>query len=148
MAILNKTTQIDINLKKIAFCFSTHTLSQWGDTKLSQPLSYLIILINFTLPAWLEHSGALLSLLSPSQRPDCPDSGYKFRYDSGRMPPLAFPVGMACQFVFPPNSVMVVFPFKWFQLINNWIYPHKSSLPWLNTLTTTIPGRSQKQTAD
>ncbi len=90
----------------------------------------------------------LLSLLSPSQHPDCPDSSYKFRYDPGRIPPLAFPVGMARQFVFPPNSVMVVFPFKWFQPINNSIYPPKSSLPWLNTLATTIPGHFQKATAD
>lgn len=106
-----------------------NTHSERGDTKLSQPLSYLIILIKFSVPARLELGVGLLSLLSPSQLPDCPDSGYKFRYDPGRMPPLAFPVGMARQFVFPPNSVMVVFPFKWFQLINNSIYPPKSSLP-------------------
>lgn len=56
-------------------------------------------------------------------------TGHKFRYASGRVPPLAFPGGMARQFLFPPNSVMVVFPFKWLQLINNSIYPPKSSLP-------------------
>lgn len=45
------------------------------------------------------------------------------------MPPLAFPVAMACQFVFPPIIVMVVFPFKPFQLINNLIYPPNPLFP-------------------
>lgn len=45
------------------------------------------------------------------------------------MPPLVFPVAMACQFVFPPIIVMVVFPFKPFQLINNLIYPPNPLFP-------------------
>lgn len=94
------------------------------------------------------HSGAqcgfIISARSPSQHPDCPDSGYKLGYNPGRMPPLAFPVGMARQFVFPPNSVTVVFPFKWLRLINNYIYPPKSSLPLTEHPYNNNPGPFSK----
>lgn len=98
MGILHKTSHMNPSSY-----FSQHTLHtlNGGDTELSQPLSYLIITIKFTGPGQLERTVGLLSLLSPSQHPDYPDPGYKFRYDFGRMPPLAFPVGMVRQFVFP-----------------------------------------------
>ena len=57
---MNKKTALPL----LSYTWQTHTHSQWGDTKLSQPLSYLIILIKFSVPARLEHSVGLLSLLS------------------------------------------------------------------------------------
>lgn len=66
----------------------------------------------------------------------------------GRTPFPAFPAGTACQFRFPANPLMLLFPFKWFQLVNNLISPGKSSFPRPNTLITTTRAHSLKRTAD
>lgn len=108
VCVPNKLTAI--NKIRLPFVSAHIRQSQKGDRRLNQPFTHVMALINYPEPAdcCTVCADYLRSHHLSSQTGQTP--AYKFRYDSGRVPPLAFPLGRTCQSALPPRLCPGTFP--------------------------------------